>query len=91
VVAQAYDEFTLRAYVVQPGSVPSAAEWRGFQEFLPGKPKVALSRSHGHADTGGTMQLRVVIGITLASFFAGITALFGLGPAGAAARRVRRP
>jgi hypothetical protein len=37
------------------------------------------------------MPLRVAIGITLASFFAGIAALFGLGPAGAAARRVRRP
>ena len=36
------------------------------------------------------MPLRVAIGITVAGFCAAIAAVFGLGPASAAGRRVRR-
>jgi hypothetical protein len=37
------------------------------------------------------MSLRVALGISVASFVAAIAALVGLGPAGAATRRARRP
>jgi hypothetical protein len=36
------------------------------------------------------MPVRLLIGIIVASFGAAIAALFGLGPAAAATRRVRR-